>query len=185
MVLVAAGAVVASLLATAAQGFDGYQFYESVTTRGLYPKQVTVPAGGSYEVYGIEWKAAVAPTDPPEDNKHGPEVTYLAIDVRQKVVDEDSAPMTALPTELKLTDRAGRSWAVDWVPGERPTDRLVVGKEYRVEGVAKVPTPVKDEVELSFRPSSYRSDTPTEDLFKRDSEAVSIDNLFELTFKRR
>ncbi|MDA0639791.1 hypothetical protein OUY24_04070, partial [Nonomuraea ferruginea] len=185
MVFVAVGAVVASLLATAATAFDGYQFYESVTTRGLYPKQVTVPAGGSYEVYKTEFKAAVAPTDPPKDNKHGPEVTWLAIDIRKKVLDEDSATMVAEPTDLELTDRAGRTWVVELIPGDRPTDRLVVGQEYRIQGVAVVPTEVKDEVELSFRPSSYRSDTPIDDLFKKDSEAVRIDNLVELTFRRR
>ncbi|MFC5820159.1 hypothetical protein [Nonomuraea harbinensis] len=185
MVFVTVGAVVASLLATAATAFDGYRFYESVTTRGLYPKQVTVPAGGSYEVYKTEFKAAVAPTDPPKDNKHGPEVTWLAIDIRKKVLDEDSATMVAEPTDLELTDRAGRTWVVELIPGDRPTDRLVVGQEYRIQGVAVVPTEVKDEVELSFRPSSYRSDTPIDDLFKKDSEAVRIDNLVELTFRRR
>ncbi|MGI5268828.1 hypothetical protein ACQEUU_06735 [Nonomuraea sp. CA-218870] len=183
--LVAVGAVVVSLLSVAAYGFDGYRFHESVTTRGLYPKEVTVPAGGSYEVYDTEWKADVAVTDPPQDNGHGPDVTWLAIDIRQKVLDEGSATMTGLPEEPELADRAGRTWVVELSSGDRPNDRLKVGEEYRIQGLAVVPTAVKDEVELSFRPSSYRSDTPTEDYFKKDSEAVRIDNLVRLTFRRR
>ncbi|MEV4103517.1 hypothetical protein AB0J42_24940 [Nonomuraea sp. NPDC049649] len=184
-VVVAVGAAVVTLLATGAYAYDGYQFYESVTTRGLYPKRVTVPAGGSYEVYDTEWKASVAESDPPQENRYGPEVAWLSVDIRRKVLDEESATMVAEPEEVKLTDRAGRTWVVELRPGDRPTDRLEVGREYRIEGVAVVPAAVKDEVELSFRPSTYRSDTPVEDLFKKDSEAVRVDNLFELRFKRR
>jgi len=183
--LVAAIGLVASLAATGAYAFDGYRFREDVISEGLYPKQVTVPAGESYEVYHTEFKATVKEMEPPEGNNHGPDVTWMSIDIRKKVLKEESATMVAEPIDPKLIDRQGRTWVVEYRPPDRPSDRLVVGKEYRIQGVAVVPTAVKDEVELKFRPSNYRSDTPVDDLFKRGTEATRIDNLFELRFKRR
>ncbi|MGW0807613.1 hypothetical protein [Nonomuraea sp. NPDC002799] len=167
--LIAAAAVVVAVLTTAAQTYDGYLFYDQTKNR-VETREVIVAAGQAGKVYNIEWKAALSAMDAPKDTKHGPEVTWLKVDVLEKVLDAGNATMTAQPTEMKLWDRAGRSWVVEIQPPEdRPTDRLEVGKEYRIQGVAIVPAPVAKEVELTFRPSTYRSDTPTEDFFDREA----------------
>src|SRR5690606_41700837 len=106
-----------------------------------------------------EGEASVAESAPPEENGYGPEVAWLSVDIRKKVLDEESATMVAEPEEVKLTDRAGRTWVVELRPGDRPTDRLEVGREYRIEGVAVVPAAVKYEVGLVFRASTGRAYT--------------------------
>lgn len=181
--LVAVGAVLVSLLATGAEMYDGYVFKEKVTAKET--KETTVAAGGAGKVYDIEFKASVATTQAPKDSSHGPEVTWLKVVISKKVLDAAYATMTAAPYDVKLDDRAGRTWTVVMEQyGSLPTDKLEVGKEYKIEGMAIVPTPVANEVELSFRPSSYRSDTPTEDLFKRDTVTKEPDDRV-LRFKRR
>ncbi|MEW9554497.1 hypothetical protein [Nonomuraea sp. NPDC050783] len=186
LLLVGAGAVVVSLLTAGLRTYDGHAFYQQQITRGLNLKETVVPAGQAGRAYNIEWRAAIAPTKPPEGNKHGPEVTWLRIDITKKVVDASSTTMTAEPNNVKLQDRAGREWTVPIQPvGDRPTDKLVVGKDYKIMGLAIVPTPVADEVELSFRPSDYRSDTPTKDLFNREKmEQMGVD-VVVLRFRRR
>ncbi|MCK2214945.1 hypothetical protein MF672_014285 [Actinomadura sp. ATCC 31491] len=186
LLLVAAGAVVVSLLTVGARTYDGYAFYHQQITRGLNLNETIVPAGRPGKAYNTEYRVAITPTKAPEGSKHGPEVTWLKIDITKRVVDESSATMTAEPNRVKLLDKAGREWTVPIQPvGDRPTDRLVVGKDYRIEGLAIVPTPVANEVELSFEPSDYRSDTPTEDLFNREKmEARGID-VVVLRFRRR
>ncbi|WP_165974859.1 hypothetical protein, partial [Nonomuraea deserti] len=181
--LIAAGAVVVSLLTMGAQTVDGYLFYEKVSAQET--KEVVVAAGQAGTVHNIEWTASVAPMKAPAGSRHGPEVTWLKVDITKKVVNESSATMTALPYEIRLTDRAGRTWTVELQDGERPTDRLVVGKTYRIEGLAVVPTPVANEVEISFRPSSYRSDTPVEDLFDREAMEKAEKDDTVLRFRRR
>ncbi|MFI7617232.1 hypothetical protein ACIBP6_39020 [Nonomuraea terrae] len=182
--LVAVGAVVVSLLTTAAQTYDGYLFYDKMTTKAT--KETVVAAGQAGRVRGIEWTAKVTPTDPPEGSKPRPGVTWLTVDITKKVVDEGSATKTAGPNDVRLEDRAGRTWTVETQEvGDTPTDRLVVGRPYRIQGLAVVPTPVKDEVELTFRPSNYRSDTPTEDLFSREGVAKLEEDVDVLRFRRR
>ncbi|MEV0597053.1 hypothetical protein [Nonomuraea cavernae] len=180
--LVAAGAVVLACAAIATRTYDGYLFYEKVATDET--RLISVAPGQSGKAHGVEWKATVAPTKPPAGNKHGADVAWLKIDIREKVVDQGSATMIAEPGEIQLQDRAGRTWTVELLDADRPTDRLDVGKEYVLEGVAIVPVRVADEVELSFRPSTYRSDTPTEDLFKRDTVAALEPNSEVLRFTR-
>ncbi|MEO3875628.1 hypothetical protein ABGB18_43180 [Nonomuraea sp. B12E4] len=183
--LVAAAAVVVSLATMGAQSYDGYLFYEKVTT----PREtriVPVAAGQAGKVYNIEYRASIAPMKPPENSKHGSEVTWLKVDITKKVLDPANATMVAEPSESKLTDRAGRTWTVELQPdGDRPTDRLQVGKEYKITGMAIVPTPVANEVELSFRPSTYRSDTPTDDFFDRGKLSKLEQDTDVLSFKRR
>ncbi|WP_171074495.1 hypothetical protein, partial [Nonomuraea basaltis] len=182
--LIAAGAVVVSLLATAAQSYDGYLFYERQTTKET--RETIVATGQAGKVHNIEWKATVAPMKAPAGSRHGPEVTWLRVDITKKVLDKGSATMITEPGEVQLADRAGRTWTVEIEPvGDRPTDRLVVGKEYKIQGVAIVPAPVANEVELSFRPSTYRSDTPTEDLFKREGAEKLEEPVDVLRFRRR
>ncbi|MFF0868389.1 hypothetical protein ACFYUV_41985 [Nonomuraea sp. NPDC003560] len=168
LILVAAGAAVASVLAMGLNTYDGYRFYDTTVTDGIKINEVAVAPGQSGKVHDIEWRAALKAVQAPEGSKHGPEVTWLKVDITQKLLDESSATMTAPPDRAKLEDRAGRTWTVEFTPGDRPTDRLELGKEYKFEGMAIVPAPVANEVELSFRVSDYRSDTPTADYFKRE-----------------
>ncbi len=163
------------LAAAGVHTFDGYLFYEKMSSNGS--GVVDVPAGQAAKVRDIEWKATVSPTKAPPDNRHGSDVAWMKIDIRQKVLAEGSATMTAAPLDIKLHDRAGRTWAVELADADRPTDRLEVGKEYVLEGLAVVPVPVVNEVELSFRPTDYRSDTPTADLFKRKNVTPPLDTL--------
>lgn len=181
MALVAAGAVVASLVAIGVNTYDGYVFFDKTTTKETH--EIAVAPGQSGKVYNIEWKAALTTTPAPQGSKHGPEVTWLKVDITQKLLDQANATMTGSPADVKLEDHAGRSWTVEFQLGDRPTDRLELGKEYRFEGMAIVPTPVAKEVELSFRPSGYRSDTPAEDFFKRDK--VGKPDVDVLRFRRR
>ncbi|NUW38185.1 hypothetical protein HTZ77_43330 [Nonomuraea sp. SMC257] len=173
--LVAAGALVAAAVAVGATTYDGYLFYEKVSAEET--RLVPVAAGQAGTVYGIEWKAALSPTEAPPNSKHGDTVAWLKVDITEKVVDPASATMTAKPDEIRLEDRTGRTWVVEVADGDRPTERLEVGKEYRLQGLAVVPKPVAGEVELSFRPSGYRSDTPTADLFKRGTSKPDVDVL--------
>ncbi|SDI53013.1 hypothetical protein [Nonomuraea jiangxiensis] len=183
-VLVAVGVVVVSLLTIGAQSYDGYLFYEKVTTPRP-TRIVPVAAGQAGKVYNVEYRASITPIEAPEGSKHGPEVTWLKVEITKKVLDPASATMVAEPGDNKLTDRAGRTWTVELQPGDRPTDRLEVGKEYKIEGMAIVPTPVANEVELSIRPSTYRSDTPTEDFFDREKMSKLEQDIDILAFKRR
>ncbi|NRQ33149.1 hypothetical protein HII36_15045 [Nonomuraea sp. NN258] len=181
MLLVGAAAVAACLITVGANAYDGYLFYEKTTTKET--REIAVAAGQAGKVYNIEWKATVAPMPAPAGTKHGPEVTWLKVDVSQKLLDEANATMIGAPDEVRLKDRAGRSWVVELQTDGRPTDRLELGKEYKIPGVAIVPAAVANEVELSFRPSGYRSDTPTAELFKR-GDAVKPD-VDVLRFRRR
>ncbi|MEU6794832.1 hypothetical protein ABZ907_24305 [Nonomuraea wenchangensis] len=184
--LVAVAAVAVSLLTVAVNLYDRHDFYEQQITRGLNHIETVVPAGQPGKVYNTEWRATVAPMKPPEGNKHGPEVTWLKVDITRRVVDAASATMIGDPGDMKLRDRAGREWTVPFeVVGDRPLDRMEVGKDYRIQGMAIVPTAVAQEVELSFEPSNYRSDTPTEDLFDREKvKALGLD-VYVLRFRRR
>ncbi|GAA2308221.1 hypothetical protein GCM10010149_67880 [Nonomuraea roseoviolacea subsp. roseoviolacea] len=173
--LVAAGALVSVAVAVGATTYDGYLFYEKVSAKET--RLVPVAAGQAGTVHGIEWKAALSPAEAPPNSKHGDTVAWLKVDITEKVVDPASATMTAKPDDIRLEDRTGRAWVVELADGERPTERLEVGKEYRLEGLAVVPKPVAGEVELSFRPSGYRSDTPTADLFKRGTSKPDVDVL--------
>ncbi|MFC5822616.1 hypothetical protein [Nonomuraea insulae] len=182
--LVAAGAVLVCLLTTAAQSYDGYLFYEKTTVEEI--TETVVPAGQAGKVNNIEFTATVTPVKAPAGTKHGPEVTWLKVDIGRKVLDESSATMIAEPRELRLHDRSGREWTVEAKPvDDRPFDRLKVGTTYRMEGMAIVPTPVANEVELTVRPSTYRSDTKTEDLFKRDAVEKLEKDDDVLRFRRR
>ncbi|MEV4114655.1 hypothetical protein [Nonomuraea sp. NPDC049695] len=182
--LIAAGAVIVSLLTTAAQSYDGYLFFEK--SHAKETKEIIVPAGQAGTVHNVEYRAAVAPTKAPASSKHGAEVTWLKVDITKKVVDEGSATMTAKPYDVQFEDGAGRTWTVETQNvGDAPTDRLEVGKEYKIQGLAIVPTPVANEVELSFRPSNYRSDTPTADLFNREKAEKMDQDVEVLRFRRR
>ncbi|MEU8251288.1 hypothetical protein [Nonomuraea sp. NPDC048916] len=180
--LVAAAAVVLACAAVAVHTYDGYLFYEKIATDET--RLVSVAPGQAGKAYGIEWKATVAPTRPPAGNKHGDSVAWLKVEISKKVLDQGSATMTGDPGEVQLQDRSGRTWTVEFQSHDQPTDRLEVGREYLMEGLAIVPVRVVDEVELSFRPSTYRSDTPTEDLFKRDTVAALERNVDVLRFRR-
>ena len=182
--LVAAAAVLACLLTTAAHTYDGHVFYEKVAEEET--RETVVPAGQAGKVNGIEWRAAVERMKPPASSTHGPEVTWLKVDITKKAVDEKSVTMVAEPRDVQVQDRSGRTWTVPIEPvGDRPTDKLVVGREYKIQGAAIVPTAVADEVELSFRPSNYRSDTPVDDLFTREGAEKLVPDVDVLRFKRR
>ncbi|MEU8358140.1 hypothetical protein AB0C27_19195 [Nonomuraea sp. NPDC048882] len=184
-VLIGVGAVLVSLLITGAQTYDGYGFYTVQTDEKT--KEIVVAAGQPVTVNKIEWTGSVKPMKmPPGNGGYGPEVTWLQVDVTKKALDDSSATMTANPRDMKLTDRAGRTWVVEISSDEnRPTDRLEVGKAYKILAGAIVPTKVADEVELLLRPSNYRSDTPTEDLFKRDVIEKMPQDTEVLRFRRR
>ncbi|MFI9594363.1 hypothetical protein [Nonomuraea sp. NPDC052265] len=183
LVLVAVGAAVASVVAMGLNTYDGYVFYDTTVTDGIKTTEIDVAPGRSGKVHDIEWKAALNPVPAPQGSKHGPEVTWLKVDITQKLIDEGSATMTAPPGKARLEDHAGRTWTVEFELGDRPTDRLELGKEYKIEGMAIVPTPVANEVELSFTPSDYRSDTPTADYFKREKAGKPEADV--LRFRRR
>ncbi|MFI7134925.1 hypothetical protein ACIBQ1_55325 [Nonomuraea sp. NPDC050153] len=184
-VLVAVAAVVVSLVTVGVQSYDGYLFFEKTTTKET--KETVVPVGQAARVKNIEWRATVTRIKMPEGLPYGPEVTALRVDITKKVLDAGSATKTGLFTEAKLEDRTGRTWVVniDQQTSDRPTDRLEVGKEYKILAAAVVPTAVANEVELSLRPSNYRSDTPTADLFKRDTVSKLEGDVDVLRFKRR
>ncbi len=170
-------------MTTAAQTYDGYLFYDQQTTEAT--KEIVVAAGQAATVNNVEWKASIKPFKPEGNGGYGPEVTWLQVDITKKAVDESSATLTALPSELRLEDRAGRTWAVEIASdAERPTDRLEVGKEYKITAGAIVPTAVANEVELMLRPSNYRSDTPTDQLLTRENAERSR-NPEVLRFRRR
>ncbi|MEV0228061.1 hypothetical protein [Nonomuraea sp. NPDC050786] len=182
--LIAAGAVIVSLLTTAAQTYDGYLFFEK--SNATETKEIIVPAGQAGTVHNVEYRAVVTPAKPPANSKHGPEVTWLKVDITKKVLDESSATMTAKPYGVHFEDASGRTWTVEISDAQDPpTDRMEVGREYKIQGLGIVPTPVANEVELSFRPSNYRSDTPTEDLFNREKVAKMDQDLEVLRFRRR
>jgi hypothetical protein len=185
--LIAAGAVAVSLAITAATTYDGYVIYNREITRDLPVVETTVAAGQAGKAYNIEWKATLSPMKAPAGTKHGPEVAWLRVDITEKILDEGHATMTALPTLTKLTDRAGRSWTVqiEREGDEYLGDKLDVGREYKIIGAAVVPVAVVNEVELSFKPSTYRSDTPTEDLFKLDKVKKLETDSIVLRFRRR
>ncbi|GGT39958.1 hypothetical protein ACFFV7_40360 [Nonomuraea spiralis] len=183
LILVAVGAAVASVVAMGLNAYDGYGFYDTTVTDGIETKVIAVAPGQAGKVFNIEWKAALTPTPAPPGSKHGAEVTWLKVDITQKLLDEANATMIAPPDKARLEDRSGRTWTVEFDPGDRPTDRLELGKEYRIEGLAIVPAQVANEVELSFRTSDYRSDTPTQDFFKRDKVGPPVANV--LLFRRR
>ncbi|WP_344894491.1 hypothetical protein, partial [Nonomuraea antimicrobica] len=183
--LIAAAAVVVSLLTVGAQSYDGYLFYEKTTEKET--REIVVPFGQAGKTsYNIEFTAAISHTEAPEDTVYGSDGTWLKVDITRKVLDERSATMTAEPQEVRLEDTEGRTWAVQPLPvGDRPFDRLVVGQEYTIEGRVIVPSPVADEVELTFRPSTYRSDTPTEDLLDPEAVKKLEKNVDVLRFTRR
>ncbi|MEU6718816.1 hypothetical protein ABZ897_45750 [Nonomuraea sp. NPDC046802] len=167
--LVAAGAVVLALVTTAAQSFDGYIVYAK-NKEGMETRLVDVPRGQSGKVYNIEWKAVLSPMKAPPDSKHSPDVAWLKVDISQKVLDERYATMTGAPIDARLNDQSDRTWVVELAKDDDyPTDKLEVGKEYKFLGAAVVPASVAGQVELSFRPSTYRSDTPTEELLTREN----------------
>ncbi|SEN39661.1 hypothetical protein SAMN05660976_07446 [Nonomuraea pusilla] len=173
--LVAAGAVLCVAAAVGARTYDGYLFYDKATSKET--RETVVAAGQAGKAYGIEWKATVAPMKAPPGNHHGPDVAWMQVDISEKVLDEGSATMIAKPGDLRLEDRAGRAWVVEVADGDRPLDRMEVGKEYPLQGVAVVPAAVAGEVELSFRPSTYRSDASTDDLFKRGTAKPDVEVL--------
>ncbi|TMR39443.1 hypothetical protein [Nonomuraea zeae] len=176
-----------SLILTAATTYDGYLIYDREITRDILTTEIVVPAGQAGKVYGVEWKAAISPMKPPASSKHGPEVAWLQVDITEKIVDAGSATMTALPSQVRLNDRAGRIWTVEIqrAGDEFLGDKLDVGQEYKIIGAAVVPVSVVNEVELSFKPSDYRSDTPTKDLFKRQQGADEQARDTALRFRRR
>ncbi|UBU19169.1 hypothetical protein [Nonomuraea gerenzanensis] len=184
--LIAAGAIVASLLVTAGQTYDGYLFYEKSSESRKDTQETIVPAGQAGKVHNTEYRATVATTEAPEGSKPRPGATWMKVEITKKVLDEAHATMTAGPTEVQLRDAAGRTWVVETQPvGDAPIDKVVVGKEYRIQGLAIVPAPVANEVQLSFRPSAYRSDTPTGDLFDRKAMEKAEKDDVVLVFRRR
>ncbi|MFI6922039.1 hypothetical protein ACIBIZ_19010 [Nonomuraea spiralis] len=183
LILVAVGAAVASVVAMGLNAYDGYGFYDTTVTDGIETKVIAVAPGQAGKVFNIEWKATLTPTPAPQGSKHGAEVTWLKVDITQKLLDEANATMIAPPDKARLEDRSGRTWTVEFDPGDRPTDRLELGKEYKIEGLAIVPAQVANEVELSFRTSDYRSGTPVQDFFKRDKVGPPVANV--LLFRRR
>ncbi|GAA2215205.1 hypothetical protein GCM10009850_106720 [Nonomuraea monospora] len=184
--LIAAGAILASLLTTAAQSYDGYLFYEMKMDSRKDTKHTIVAAGQAGQAHNIEYKATITKTEAPANSKLREGVTWLKIVITKKLLNESSATMTGPPSEYKLTDTKGRTWAVEaQAVGDPPLDKLEMGKEYRIEGLAIVPSPVANEVELSFRPSTYRSDTPTEDLFDREAMEKAEKDDVVLVFRRR
>ncbi|TYB69920.1 hypothetical protein FXF51_07145 [Nonomuraea sp. PA05] len=150
-------------------------------------RHTIVAAGQAGQAHNIEYKATITKTEAPAGSKLREGVTWLKIVITKKLLNESSATMTGIPSEFKLTDTKGRTWAVEaQAVGDPPQDdKLELGKEYRIEGLAIVPSPVANEVELSFRPSTYRSDTPTEDLFDREAMEKAEKDDVVLVFRRR
>jgi hypothetical protein len=181
--LQAVGAVLATAVAVGAYTFDGYLFYDNQTSNET--RIVAVAPGQAGTVHNIEWKASVVPTQGPANSKLGKSVAWLKVDITRKILDADSATMIGTPNDLRLQDRAGRTWVVEVVDEDRPTDdKLEMGREYAIHALAVVPAPVAAEVELSMRPTSYRSDTPTKDFFDRKAASKLKPDTDVLRFKR-
>lgn len=176
LLLQGVGAVVALAVAIGAPTYDRYVLFQN----GQPKDRVQVVAAGQGITFEhVTWKVAYGTMSPPAGTKHNtPDKQWLKIAITRTAEDKDGAQLTGQPKVL-LKDRAGRAWQLETLEDTAPSDH-VVGESYVTTKVAVVPSAVAKEVELELRPSSYRSDTPTEDLMKSTED----DDNDVLRFKR-
>ncbi|MGV9301880.1 hypothetical protein ACWENQ_35255 [Nonomuraea sp. NPDC004354] len=177
LLLQGVGAVVALAVAIGAPTVDRYLFFKN----GQPDDQVhPVAAGQEITFEHVRWKVDYDTMAAPAGSRHNtPDKQWLRIAVTRTAVDKDGAQLTGKPDVL-LKDRAGRAWRLEDLPPDRTPADHVVGESYVTTKVAVVPSAVAKEVELELRPSSYRSDTPVEDLMKPTED----DNRDVLRFRR-
>ncbi|MGW0485896.1 hypothetical protein [Nonomuraea sp. NPDC003214] len=161
-VLLGVGAVLALALSIGLPTADRYLFYKS----GQPGETVhVVPAGQEKTFEHVTWKSSIEPMEAPPGGRHNtPDKQWLKIVVTRKAADETGAVLTGVP-ELTLEDRRERTWRVEIVENDLPTDKHEVGVPYSYTAGAVVPKAVAAEVELHLAPDiTYRSDTPVDKL---------------------
>ncbi|GAA2365106.1 hypothetical protein GCM10010404_19390 [Nonomuraea africana] len=176
LLLQGVGAIVALAVAIGAPTYDRYLLYQ-----GGQPKDRVhlVAAGQGITFEHVTWKVTYGTMPAPQGSRHNtPDKQWLKIAITRTAEDKDGAQLTGQP-EVRLKDRAGRAWQLETLEDTAPSDH-VVGESYVTTKVAVVPSAVAKEVELELRPSSYRSDTPIEDLMKSTED----DNDDVLRFRR-
>ncbi|WP_084964120.1 hypothetical protein [Thermoactinospora rubra] len=162
-VLMGVAAVAALVLAVGLPTADRYIFYKSGQPSDIVH---VVSPGQAVSFEHVSWKAVFGPMDPPEGATPDPVRQWMKVTVTRTALDSDGSVLSGTP-ELAFKDRAGRNWKVEVVQDNTPTDPHEIGKPYTIEAAGVVPKDVADEVELHLRPNTtYRMDTPTEDLMK-------------------
>lgn len=165
------GTLAAFLIGIGAPTVDSYLIF-----KGGRPddKVHLVPPGQSYTFEHVTWKAAIEPLDDPVGTTPtGPTKEWVKITIDRTAVDKDGTVLTGKP-ELQVKDRRDRAWQVE-VDDDLPAEHEI-GKTYTMNAFGVVPTGLAKEVELVLRPSGYRKDTPTEDLFRVDPDSTENDD---------
>ncbi|MGN9787074.1 hypothetical protein ACTMTF_37020 [Nonomuraea sp. ZG12] len=181
--LLGVGAVVAFTLGMGLPTADRYLFYKS----GQPGETVhVVPVGQQVTYEHVTWLTVVEPTPPPAGTTHNtPDKQWLKITVTRKAADEAGTVLTGRP-ELTVRDKRERTWQVEIIEDNLPTDKHEVHRAYDYTALAVVPKAVADEVELHLEPNiTYRSDTPTEKLLEvkpEDEEKAARNDV--LIFRR-
>jgi hypothetical protein len=181
--LLGVGAVVVFTLGMGLPTADRYLFYKS----GQPSETIhVVPVGQQVTYEHVTWQAVIEPTPPPAGTvTKTPPRQWLKITVTRKAVDDTGAVLTGKP-ELTVRDRSGRTWQVEIVEDDLPTDKHEVHRAYDYSALAVVPKTVADEVELHLEPDiTYRMDTPTEKLLEvtpEDEEKAARNDV--LVFRR-
>ncbi len=181
--LLGVGAVVVFTLGMGLPTADRYLFYKS----GQPSETVhVVPVGQQVTYEHVTWLAVIKPTPPPAGTTHTtPDKQWLKITVTRKAADETGTLLTGRP-ELTVRDKSQRTWQVEIVEDNLPTDKHEVHRAYDYSALAVVPKAVAGEVELHLEPNiTYRSDTPTEKLLQvtpEDEEKAARNDV--LIFRR-
>ncbi len=124
-----------------------------------------IPAGETYEFDHVAWRSTIEPIANPAGAAEKPGRQWVKIMLTRTALDRDGTFLTGAP-EVEVRDAAGRSWRTEVLKNATPTDQSddQVGKAFPIEIYAVVPSDVADRAEVFLRPTSYRSDTPTEEL---------------------
>ncbi|WP_182888048.1 hypothetical protein [Microbispora sp. H10885] len=182
--LLIGGTVLSVGLAVAAPSFFGYQAYKY--GRPDYTVHV-VPPGQSGTVQHVSWQVTVEKTKDPSGKPERSDRQWMKIVATRTALDAEGAIRHGAPSEVKLTDRAGRTWQVETLNNETPPDvkENKVGTPYRMEMLGVVPPSVADQVEVTLRPSTYR-DVPGQSAkdFVKDAFSATEKDDQVLRFRR-
>ncbi|KAA9381957.1 hypothetical protein F5972_03870 [Microbispora cellulosiformans] len=153
--LLIGGAVLSVALAVAAPSVFGYRAFEY--GRPDYTVHV-VPPGQAGTVQHVSWQATVEKIKDPSGKRDRSDRQWMKIVATRTALDAEGAIRHGAPADVKLTDRAGRTWQVETLNNETPPDvnDNKVGTPYRMEMLGVVPPSVADQVEVTIRPSTYR-----------------------------
>ncbi|MBE3014251.1 hypothetical protein IL992_34510 [Microbispora sp. NEAU-D428] len=182
--LLVGSTVLSVVLAVAVPSWFGYRAYDI-----LQPHYVVhvVPAGQAGVWQHVSWRVSVEKVNDPTGKPERSDRQWLKIVATRTALDAEGAIRHGAPVEVKLTDRAGRTWQLEKLNDETPFDvkENKVGTPYRLEMMGVVPRSAADEVEVLLRPSTYR-DVPgqsTEDFLKDAFNSTEKDDQV-LRFRR-